>query len=355
MTLTPALKMAICRMLAGALVSSRRSECPPDFDPKMTAVAIIGGVAALGTAAYTISSQEKAKKKAEAANRQAMGMLDDNPYGSVPEAALYEPVDFDESQMDAIRGNKDALPFIRELLGQSNNFVTADALRRADKLIPNYSQSMRTMGDSTLDLLSGRLPYDDLLDIVSDRAAVGGGLNIPGLSNGQTLKDLGMSRLDAMGKGAGLMGQMVSMAETISPRSSYGKPTDFFVSPTQRIGMQMEQNQLVQQSQQSANNLAAGADPNEVARLQLGMGQVLNPPQGADYASAANQIISAAGGIYSGGKNAGYWGTPTPNAQGGYQTSMAASRSVPGGAYETVQVPGRGWQPMSEAEWYGMV
>lgn len=353
MILTPALKMALCKMIAAGIVAQHRAECPPGFDPKMSSAAIIGGVLAVGAAAYSVEQQKSMQKKQLAAQADAANQLNGNPLGHVPEPALYEPVDFDQSQLDAIEGNRNALPFIRQLLSQSNNFVTKDALNRANKLIPNYNASMATLGDSTLDLLSGKLPYDDVLDIVGDRAGVGGGLNIPGVSHGATLKDLGLGRVDALGKGAGLLGQMVSLAEQVSPRSTYGKPSDFFMSPLERIRLEMEQHQLNQQSQQNANNLEAGADPNAVARLQLGLGQSMMPqPAGPDYASAANQIIGAVGGIYGAGTNQGWWGTAKPNAQGGYMTEAASNRANPN-AYTSLNVPGRGWQPYTEAEWYG--
>lgn len=363
MKLSPALKMALCRMAARRIVNAHRAECPPGFDPQMSSAAIIAGVAAVASTAYTVYSTEQAKSDAEAQRQQAMGQLEGNPLGEVPEPALYEPVDFNASQLAAITGNRDALPFIRELLSQSNNFVTKDALRRADKLIPNYSKSMATLGDSTLDLLGGRLPFDDILDIVSDRAEVGGGLNIPGVSSGATLKDLGISRLDALGKGAGLLGQMVSLAETISPRSTYGKPSDFFMSPTDRIRLEMEQNILKQQSQQNANNLAAAADPNQVAQVQLGLGQALTPPpMGPDYGSAAGQLVTSLGGAWNAGRQAGYWGTPTPNQFGGYGSERAALRADPASfgaagldVTGAVQVPGQGWMPAVRPEFYGMV
>lgn len=353
MILTSAFKLALCQMVAAGMVARGRAECPAGFDPKMSSAAIIGAVATVAATAYSISAQEKAKKQQQAAQQSAMGQLSGSPLGHVPEPALYEPVDVDQSQLDAIKGNQNALPFIRQLTSQSNNFVTKDALTRATKLIPNYSASMATLGDSTLDLLNGKLPYDDVLGIVGNRAATSGGLNIPGLAGNSTLADLGISRLDALGKGAGLLGQMVNMADQVSPRSSYMNPSSMMMSPSDRVRTDMEQHQLEQQSQQSANNLAAQADPNNVARLQLGLNQALSPqPQGPNYGSYAGQIGQAISGVYGAGQNQGWWGTPQPNAQGGYASAGAVQQALPN-SYTSVNVPGRGWQPVSEAEWYG--
>lgn len=310
--------------------------------------AIAAALIGVAGTAYSVSASQKAAKKQQAAQEAA---LEGNPFGSVPEGFPYEAVDFNREQLNAIMANRNALPDIQRLTSSTNNFITADALRRAQKLIPNYSASLAQLGANTGDLLSGRLPFDDVMDIMSDRSELSGGLGIPGTAGPATLKDLGISRLDAMGKGAGLLGEMVNIAETISPRSSYMRPQDSFINPLDRIRATMEQNVLKQQSGQNILNLGATADPNDIARAQIGIGNA-GRGGGADigaYATAAQQLIA---GVSKWGTNQGYWGTPTPNSYGAYGTEGAASRAVEqaGGraAGFTYDPSIQGWIPQAE-------
>lgn len=257
--------------------------------------AAAAGVAiSAGSAAYGMSQQKKAAKAAQAGQMGAIGAGD---LGDVPEAALYQPLNFTQEQNWAIGSNLDNMDRTKQLIGQVNPFVTADALQRVKKLVPGYMSSLSQMGANANALLNGRLPFDDVSDIVSDRAEMGGGLNVPGTAGGATLKDLGLSRVDAMGKGAGLLGQMVQMAETVSPRGSYMNPRDMMISPLERIRLEMEQAQLEQQSNQNYNNLEAAGNPTEAAQAQIRLGMASagnSAPDIAGYASAAQQLISAA-------------------------------------------------------------
>jgi hypothetical protein len=113
------------------------------------------------------------------------------------------------------------------------------------------------MGLNAGNLMNGQLPYDDVLNAVSNRAALTNSLGIGGTAQPATLKDLGIGQLDAMKTGGSMMQQMVGMAETISPIGRYMTPQMMMLTPLDRIKMSMEQNQLIQQSDQNKNNLEA--------------------------------------------------------------------------------------------------
>lgn len=256
------------------------------------AAALIGVAGTVGTTMYSQSQQKKAMAQSQSA-------MQGGEFGEVPKAALYEPMNFNEEQRYAIGSNIDAMTRIKQLVNVTNPFITNDALRRVRALVPAYTQSMRQMGANTSSLLSGQLPFDDVADIVSDRASLGGGIGTPGTSGGATMKDLGLSRLDAMKTGAGMLGEMVNMAETISPRGSYINPREMFVSPLDRIRAEMEQRQLEQQSTQNYYNLKASQNPSEAAALQMRLGLAQtggsSMPDISGYASAAQSLINAAG------------------------------------------------------------
>lgn len=259
------------------------------------AVIGVGVLAAGATAGATYYSNKKQKDATKAASAQA-----GQAYGRIPDAAKYKPVNINFEQLEAIFRNQDALPAITGLLKNSNKFITDDALRRASKLIPGYRDAMATYGRAGNDLLNGRLPYEDVLGIVSDRNELTNSLGIPGSGINGTLKDLGLSRLDGIKAGGGILKDMVGIAETISPIGRNTTPQSFMLSPQERINYGMQQNQLIQQSQQSANNLAASGDPAAYAQMQLQLAQGGQDAAAIrSYGSAINSGIGASGTAFA--------------------------------------------------------
>lgn len=284
-----------CWELAKKVVQANRDECPDGCDPQASWIAV--GVAVVGTTASAISANQKAKAAKKAGNIKlpSAGEFDD-AYGDVPKAALYEPVDIDQEQLAALIGNRENLPAMNALMKDSNNMVTVDALRRASKLIPGYRQSMDAYGAATGDLLRGNLPYEDVLEVVRNRADLSNTLGVPGTAGSATLRDLGISRLDAIKTGGGMLQDMVNIAERVSPRASYLVPRDLIVPPGARIETALLQQQLRQQSEQNFNNLAASGDPSERARLEAELGTI--PSRAA--AAAIDPTADTIGAIGSG-------------------------------------------------------
>lgn len=243
-----------------------------------------------------------------------------------PKAAPYEPIDFGEHQIDTIMGNYDALPYIEGLTKKTNNLITDESMRRAKRLIPGYKSSMKTLGNATGSLLNGQIPYEDALGIVSDRAELANGLGIPGTSTNATLKDLGISRLGALNQGAGLLGNMVSMAEQISPRGGYANPQSMMLQPSQTLPLAMQQAQLEQQSGQNVNNLGALA--------------------ASDLTPGPNPVASIGAGLSGIGGAIGTYGATQPGAGGGYGTRSAAATAAPY-ASGISYAPGIGYTPQA--------
>lgn len=255
-------------------------------------------VSAAGTA-YGVYSQSKASKAAEGGGMPGGGVFA-SAFGEVPEAAEYRPVNFKQTQLDTITDNRLALPDIGRLVSGANNIITRDALTRADKLIPSYRASMDAYGRAGNELLNGRLPFEDVLGIVSDRNELANALGTPGAAGNATLKDLGISRLGAIQSGGGILKDMVGIAETISPINRYMKPQDMMLDPATRIGMEMQQNQLIQQSDQNRNNLEAAGDPAAYAQLQLALAQAGRGSTAGAGSDPIGGYIGAAGQLLSG-------------------------------------------------------
>lgn len=266
-----------------------------------TTALIVGALASAGSAAYSAKQQSDAAK--------AMG--------GKPDAAEYRMIDFGDEQRRTILDNITALPAIDILNQGANAQLTRQDLRRIGKFIPNFRSIMRTQAENANNLVNGRLPFEDVMDIVANRGSLDASLGTPGASGPATLRDLGISRLSAINSGQSLLQSMVSTAEQVSPIARYTRPSDFLLSPQQTIPWAIQQAQLEQQSSQSANNLAAGASPAELAQNALAASGGGNPFSGVGPALSSIAPLLQSGSGFS------------PTTTGGYQSAAAASAAAP--------------------------
>lgn len=261
----------------------------------MSYVAIVGTVVSVGVGAYQASQTEDAASQV----------------GGKPKAALYDPVDYGKMQLQTVQDNYNNLDWIRGLNGKVNNVIGTQDMKRIMRFIPNFKALMAQEGLNAGSLSKGELPYDDVLDIASNRSGLANSLGTPGSAGPATLKDLGISRLSAMDSGANLLRNMVGIAEQVSPVARYSRPQDYMVYPRETIPWEIEQRQLEQQSQQSANNIAAGASPSALAGAAAQASGATNP-----YSGVGPALGQIGGLLNSGGGSAGYGGT---NPIGEYQ------------------------------------
>lgn len=227
-----------------------------------TTALIIGALASAGSAAYTAS---------QAGNVEA---------GGIPEAALYEPVDYGETQTQTLVDNYQNLDAMGWLSNKANRLLSKQDLRRAERFIPGFRSIMETQANNTADLVNGRLPYDDVLQIAGNSNQLANAMGTPGTGAPGTLRDLGISQLQGMQTGQGLLQGMVGIAEQVSPVARYSRPQDFMLTPSQTIPWEIEQQQLIQQSTQNANNLAAGVSPTQLAQNAAAVSGASNPFSG---------------------------------------------------------------------------
>lgn len=273
----------------------------------MAIIGVAGTVIGAGASAYGAYANSQGAKGA--------GSVAGLNVGQKPKAAEYKPIDFSDEQKKTIAGNFDALHAGNELVQGTNKLITGEALRRATRMIPDYKQNMALQGANANALLSGNLPYDDVLDIIANRGEAGNIIGTPGGSAPATLRDLGLSRLDAMKTGAGLMSGMVDIAQKINPVERQFLPQSMYLNPTDRIQLGMQQNQLIQQSDQNKYNIEAAATPSQALQAQVALGQLASGGGGAGgiggYASALQGLLGGIGKFAS-----------------------SSSSSVPSGIYE---------------------
>lgn len=272
----------------------------------MSYVAIVGTVVSVGVGAYQASQTEDAASQV----------------GGKPKAALYDPVNYGKMQLKTVQDDYNNLDWIRGLVGKTNASLSTQDMKRITKFIPNFKSIMQTEANNANDLTRGQLPYDDVLDIASNRSGLANSLGTPGAAGPATLKDLGVSRLSAMDSGANLLRNMVGIAEQVSPIARYSRPQDYLLTPSQTIPWEIEQRQLEQQSEQNANNLAAGASPSALAGAAAQASGATNP-----YASIGPALGSIGGALRS-----------NSSSSGGLMDS--GFYSSPGAAYSAYGSPG---------------
>ena len=305
------------------------------------------GVAAVGITAGAIQGAKNRKQQRDLANQARKDGA--NVFGTKPEGIEYEPVhytpvNYGDVQMDTIHNQQKAMPDINSLTASINKALRDDSETRINGWVPGFTKSLGTMGNNASELLNGRLPFQDVLDIVSKRQELSNTLGTPGTSTNATLRDLGLSRLDAMNQGGDMMSRITQLAQAIDPMEQRSRPQDWMYTPSQSIpwkiqeqqfGATLEANQAMFKHGVDQNNavLAATGDPSAIN--QFGASYLQNVaggvPQsggqqggGVNYAQIASMLGQAyqayqgqqGGGGYGGGAN--YYGNTGYNAQQQY-------------------------------------
>lgn len=342
-----------CLAKAREIVESYRSQAPEGCDPQNSWIYVATTVVSTGVSMYGASKSRKESEKfrdqqmkdAYARLQALSGSAGSEVFGEVPEHAPYEPIDLTQSQIDTISGNLSSLQLASDLSGKTNDIVLAQDLKRIRALVPEYDTNMNRMGDVTRDLLLGRLPYGDVLDITANRSELSANMGIPGGGANATLRDLGLSQMGAIQQGGSMFQQMLQAAQAVNPHERRMTPQGMFFTPQQRAELDITQAQLKQQSEQSRFNLEAMPDPTAAGQFQLGLaalglqggGTDPGPGTAANYAAIA-QGIGALGGIYS--SQAGRTGT-TPQGYGYNQYTNPAyyNMNVTGGGQSVAARP----------------
>lgn len=302
--------------------------------------AVIAGVGAAAGSAISASGQKKAAKSAadnqKKAFSNAQGYLDSLAAGKMgnledifgsklnPEAFLYHPVDITQSQLDTISGNLQAFPSAVALTEKVNPAIWKNDLSRIRELMPGFDNARDMYLGNTKRLLAGELPFQDVEDIVSNRSSMSAMLGAPGGSRNATLRDLGLSRMDAMNQGGSMFQQFIQMAQAISPVESQMRPQQMMFTPQERLQADILQRSLEQQGEASAEMARAMPDPaqNAIANANIGLnmagiGASYQPTSGLGMQALGQGIASAAGlfgSIY--GMRGGQSQTPSFNSPG---------------------------------------
>ena len=284
-------------------------------------------------------------------------------FGSKVEPALfrnapYNPIDYGEVQGKTIADNRSNLPNILGLTADINNALRADSAFRIEQFAPGFGDNLRTMTNSAKALLGGRLPYSDVMDIVSNRQQLGNTLGTAGTFTNATLKDLGLSQLQAQQTGAEMMSRITNLVESVDPIGQRSRPQDWTLAPQQTVPLKQADTQfgasydqmeriLAQQSEQNANVLNAAPDPAGRGLFGAQFTMKTGTPFGGTGASAAGSFdwSGLVSGIYGAYRNS-QTGATNPYGTGGDSTQRYNPDSEWGNSYGA-QVPADGWESPS--------
>lgn len=328
---------------------------------------VIAAAGAVGGAAISAGSAKDAAEGRDRAYKDSLSYIQglrkkgagylSEAFGSEldPEAFLYEPVDITQSQLDTIQGNLAAAPSAIQLMDRVNPEIWRNDLSRIRQFMPGFDEARSTYLGNTQALLRGELPFQDVQDIVSNRSSLSASLGTPGGSRNATLRDLGVSRLDAMNQGGSMFQNFIQMAEAISPNSKQMTPQSSFLSPSERLQADIMQRSLEQQGRASAAMAEAMPNPAENALVNAEIGLKM-ASMGSNYQPSQAGNILGAGIAQAAGAFAGYYAQRPQQQQvqqSPYQYQGSYGGAVPGAAQYQYNSATQQYQPMTSTAYNG--
>jgi len=249
---------------------------------------------------------------------------DRSAFGYVPYAAEYQQVplekqDYQGIQKDTIQGNIDYGALIAQLMSQNGQTNQATSRSRADGFNPALWNNVGTTAQVANDYLNGKASWSDSTEAVARSTGLNGSVGTPGTGQALTARDLGIMDMDLRSRGAQMNGQAISQADALDPRSNYGRPQDYQLTPSQTVPWKIEENLklstlAIQQAEnqyaadQNFYNLQAAPDPMSKGLYEGNLALSIAKARGASGGGSSSGIdwTSIIGGLASAyGKSAG--------------------------------------------------
>jgi hypothetical protein len=261
-------------------------------------------------------------------------------FGEKPNVADYIPTVFSEEQMKSIMENLRAFPEISRLGSAYYDYMMGSMT----KAIPEFANILKAGGETTAKMLStageelsGIVPQDvqDQLRRSTAFTNLMAGTAGSQMGAANQARNLGLTSLDMISKGAALQGEAGNAAQRWAGLASglIMSPSGFMVTPEQQMKLTMQNNLYKQATQQLRENVAAAPDP-ALQALNQWVQQVGGSIIGAyatggmggkgDYKTSynANSYLGGAGGQSDVITNPGHYVTDTG---GGGDLSAASS------------------------------
>lgn len=295
-----------------------------------------------------ISNEQKATIDLAVANYLACidGLLPmfEDAYPDVPEAAEYVPVNPCQEQGDTIECNIGHIARANDWAYCINRLHEQNDLTRAVAFDPRWLVNMDLSSMTIQDLLRGKFPVSDLMEVMTDTAEQSCLTGRIGGCRHLTSRNLGISRLRMQHTGREELRKNAKMFEDISPHRRQRGIEEMMQTPQQRIALALTQAQLIQNSLQNVNNQNAQKPPHRLAELQMRLEKCINKLQHeASKASLVNSYVpnyaailqpqiralAGAAGMAIGGAFGGASTTQSsynsPSVGGNYQDLMGAN------------------------------
>lgn len=296
-----------------------------------TGLITAGLVLAAGSAVYAGVQQNKAAKKAAAAQRG--GVLTFDPIE--PDAP--QTVDWRRAVNEALGFNVGNAPLRNQLARQTNTFNTKEAQRMYRTFQPGFDSLQSQIGQNALAFSRGQLPADVVESIgraAATRGLAGGfGLGARGGGTGTALgnsllRGLGLTSLDLSKFGTNLAMNASLQAKQLSP--PLFDPTALMVTPGQAIGYEFQNAGIQNDAARYWNQLQNQALAGNIGAQNTANTNATNTELAGQLAQA--QAIQQAGATLGGGamqyatnQSRPYIPNGTTGAMGGggYRTGMA--------------------------------
>ena len=219
------------------------------------------------------------------------GKLTDG-YGKVPQAAEYVPVDALEEQFATINENLQNTPAAERLMAAANRMNEQNDIARMVVFCPAFLHNAHKISMTVRDLLNGKYPVGDVIEIMTDLAEQKAALGKIGPICNQTARMLGLSRLRAQAAGRAAHAGQASVTQQVSPIQRQMSIQDMLQTPANRISLALSQAQLIQASLQNLYNTDAAGDPAKFAEIQIELQKITSTlGQEAQRGNLINQFV----------------------------------------------------------------
>jgi hypothetical protein len=215
-----------------------------------------------------------------------------------PKAAAYIPVNWCDIQQQVLGcGTEDAV-HIGALVKQINLQHRAEQLSRVYALSVGWQTSMQLFEAQYTDLMRGKLPVSDVVEVMTDTAEQACLNGRVGRTCNQTLLNLGISQMRAQVLGRNEMARHLEIMERISPVGKLMDGENFILKPDMILRFSLAQAQLVQASLQNVYNAQTAGDPRALAAAQVKLAGAVAQLQGAvTKANLVNSYVPNFAGV----------------------------------------------------------
>jgi hypothetical protein len=283
----------------------------------MAVAAAIGATASLAGSAISARAQKKAGEAQEDRQLEGIASLGQIRQDLVDESLAgthlgrfsaedifgrrQQEIDLNDSIRRASIDNLANLGLNQELVQRANTATTADSIRRASQIDPNFRQNIRGLSDQARQLIQGEIPQDVVESITRARAGQAAAGGIPGAQRNATARDLGLTSLDLQQQGASLFSQVQSIREQVDPLSRQIGLNQLLVSPSQQLEIDIANNVLRNAPDPVAQGLTAlnfqGAREEQLAKSNVKV----------PVDNVLGSSLSAAGGAITGLSESGFF------------------------------------------------